>query len=95
MCGLFCTGQLHCSQNGGLYHRHKCYTIPHLSSSSNLARKDAVAECAKIGAMLAEIHDRTLQNALHDFVLTKMPSGKSVVELWMGMQYTSSVSSLI
>lgn len=55
---------------------------------------EAVSECAKTGALLTEFHDQTQQNALYDFLVTKIPSGRAAVDLWVGMEYSSPVSNL-
>lgn len=57
-------------------------------------RERAVSECAKTEALLAEIHDRTQENALCDFVASKLSSEVYYVRLWVGMDYMTWVSNL-
>lgn len=58
-------------------------------------RDEAVSECAKTGALLAEIHDRPQQKALYDFAASKLSSKINFVRLWLGMEYDTSVSDLL
>lgn len=77
-----------CGMRGGLIHSGKCFTVPYMSSSHDMRYDQAVEECAKHGALLAEIHDQAQQAALSDFALTKTSSGTYI---WLGMEYKLSV----
>lgn len=81
-----------CTEKGGLHASGKCFIVPYLSPSRNLNYERAVAECAKQEALLVEIYDLPQQNAVYDFVQGKMATDWSYVQVWMGMQYNTTVS---
>lgn len=88
------TGALQCTLDGGLYYGDKCYTVPYLSPSRNMNHTEAVTECAKTGALMAEILDLTHQDALCDFVSSAFSAEQYYAMLWVGMEYMASVSPL-
>lgn len=62
-----------------------------MTSLGDMTYDQANNQCGKDGALLAEIHDRTQQNDLYNFVATKMPGFSQFVQIWFGMEYKHSV----
>lgn len=81
---------IRCVDHGFTY-GGRCYALLGLDSDNYITYDEAVAECTRNESLMAEIHDRFQQNAFQDYIRAKMPAGNSVVGIWIGMAYDSSV----
>lgn len=68
-----------------------CYSTPYLSASRDLSYGSADLACRKQGSKLAEIHDRTQQQTLEDFIRRKIPSSLTEIHFWIGMNIDGNV----
>ena len=78
-----------CEQAGNLLFDGKCYSIPHISSSTDFSYNAAKEKCRSVGSLLAEIHSLSQQAELRRFVITKKKGNAAA--LWIGMTYVASV----
>ena len=83
--------EIRCDQLRGVVYEGKCYFTPYISSSSSVNYEEAVQKCTNETAMIAEIHSRIQQQALENFLRSKIPSSNKNMHLWIGTLYEMSV----
>lgn len=83
-----------CDKLKGYYYLGKCYTISSISPASHMTHAEAVVECAKTEAFLAEFRDKAHQRELHDYAYSKLPIDRTSANLWIGMNYLRQKSVL-
>lgn len=90
------TSQRCVEEIGGLIYDGKCFYVGYIAYSlqSYINYNQAVQKCTSQDSLIAELHSLAHQNAIQDFVRSKILRSDSNAALWLGVRYQSTKNSL-